>query len=358
MRFVDPVTHLPRRLSVFGRTEGEVVKRLRHVAERIDRQAPPKDDRSRLVDYLAYWLTVKERTRKPSTHRSYAGAVSGLPAAWSRLRLCDLTPSILARTVATMPATRTTALQISVLRAALADAVEWGLLAAHPGKHLLSPRLPTREYRTLSVDEVRRFLEAVAPDDLPLYRLALETGMRQGELFALEKADLDRSRGLLHIRRSLDKTSRTVDAPKTRSSRRSLSLGREMLELLDAHLRRLEPSCHGPLLFPGASGGYIHASNFLRRSFYPALERARLPRIRFHDLRHTAATLWLQAGLHPKAVSERLGHAGIDVTLKVYGHALPQAHTAAAGFLEDALGVSAGVTMFHEKQGRPAKRLV
>lgn len=346
IRYIDPLTHLPKRASFFGGTEGAVVKKLRAAAERIERHATPQDDTSRLDAFLEHWTTVMGPTWKPSTRRSYVAAVNGLPLALAKLRLRELTPGTLARLIAGMPTTRTSALQIAVVRSALADATEWGLLAVNPAKRLASPRVRHREFRTFSVDEVRRFFEALDPAELPLYRLALETGMRQGELLALERADLDLSAGVIHIRRSPDKTARTVDTPKTRAARRSLPLGPVVCDLLAAHLE------HNPgrLLFPSQSGGYIHASNLLRRSFYPALERAGLPKIRFHDLRHTAATLWLQAGLHPKAVSERLGHAGIEITLRVYGHALPPAHAATAGFLEVALGVESGVKAFPVKQ--------
>ena len=362
IRYLDPLTGLAKRLSVYAKTEGETLARLRAAASALDARKPPTDNRARVASFLDAWLAAKAPSLKPSTQRQYRAAVDGLVDTLGALRLCDLRPARVAQIVARLPATRTTALRLTILRAAMADAVEWGLIASNPVARIVAPRPKPAAFHTLTLEQVARFLARLPAGEIPLYRLALETGARQGELLALEIDDFDPRQGLLHIRRSLDKISRITVAPKTRTSRRILGLGPTMVHLLVAHIRDLRAGGYrGPLLFPSARGTHQHASNLLRRSFHPALERAGLPKMRFHDLRHTAATLWLQAGLHPKAVSERLGHSGIEITLRVYGHALPPSHTATATYFEGALGVLPGVESpdraFPVKHEKPANRL-
>ena len=151
-----------------------------------------------------------------------------------------------------------------------------------------------------------------------LYILALTTGMREGELFGLRWVDVNLAAGALHLVKQL----------KTRSSRRQVLLVSVAVDALTRHLtgqreeRHLLGSAwddHG-LVFSNTVGRPLHPSNFLQRSFYPLLARAELPHIRFHDLRHSAATLLLGLGIHPKIVSEMLGHSQIGITLDLYSH--------------------------------------
>jgi integrase len=142
--------------------------------------------------------------------------------------------------------------------------------------------------------------------------------MREGELFRLRWADVNFTAGALHLVKQL----------KTRSSRRQVLLVSVAVDALGRHLARqreerlllgIEWDDHG-LVFPNTVGKPLHPSNFLQRSFYPLLEQAGLPRIRFHDLRHSAATLLLGHDIHPKIVSEMLGHSQIAITLDLYSH--------------------------------------
>jgi integrase len=140
--------------------------------------------------------------------------------------------------------------------------------------------------------------------------------MREGELFGLRWADVNLAAGSLHLVKQL----------KTRSSRRQILLVSVAVDALGRHLARqreerlllgLEWDDPG-LVFPNTVGKPLHPSNFLQRSFYPPRERAGLPRIRFHDLRHSAATLLLGLGIHPKIVSEMPGHSQIAITPWIY----------------------------------------
>jgi integrase len=173
-----------------------------------------------------------------------------------------------------------------------------------------------------------------------LYILALTTGMREGELFGLRWADVNLANGALPLVKRL----------KTRSSRQQVLLVSVAVDALGRHLARqreerlllgLAWDDHG-LVFTNTVGKPLHPTNFLQRSFYPLLERAGLPRIRFHDLRHSAATLLLGLGIHPKIVSEMLGHSQIAITLDLYSHVTATMQQEAVRAFEGLLGSQVG----------------
>jgi integrase len=183
------------------------------------------------------------------------------------------------------------------------------------------------------------------PGRSPLRR-RVTTGMRRGELQGLKWEDLDLEAGTLQVRRTLSepKGGWIFEAPKSGNGR-SIRLTRKAVSALRQHRKRqLEErmqksglwSDHG-LVFPSAIGTPISGGN-LNRSFKALLKRADLPAVRFHDLRHTCATLLLRQGVNPKYVQELLGHADISLTLNVYSHVLPDMGDAAAGAMDAALG--------------------
>lgn len=180
-----------------------------------------------------------------------------------------------------------------------------------------------------------------------LYVLAVTTGMRQGELLGLKWEDVDLARSAIHVRRTLTRKGGRLllGEPKTKKSRRTVQLAGRALDALKAHRKaQLEERMahaglwedHG-LVFATQTGTLVNPTNLTKRSFKPLLERAGLPRVRFHDLRHTAATLLLMQGVHPKYVQELLGHATIAITLDTYSHVLPSMGDQAARAMEAAL---------------------
>ena len=203
------------------------------------------------------------------------------------------------------------------------------------------PRRAPYDFRVLSSEQAQTFLRAVKGDRLEaLYVLAITTGMREGELFGLRWTDVNLRAGSLRL----------VRQPKTKSSRRQVLLPRIAVETLTAHETRqaAERNHAGTvwedngLVFPNQVGRPINVSNFLPRDFYPLLERAGLPRMRFHDLRHSAATLLLELGIHPKVVSEMLGHSRIGITLDLYSHVTATMQQQAVTALDDLLGNQLG----------------
>ncbi len=178
-----------------------------------------------------------------------------------------------------------------------------------------------------------------------LYVLALTTGMREGELLALQWKDLDMAGGSLQVRRKVSRITNkgfVVSEPKTAKSRRNIPLAPRTLEALKRHrVRQNEQRLalgdaweDQGLIFANSLGKPLEVSNMTRRSFRPLLVKAGLPQIRFHDLRHSCATLLLSMGIHPKVVQERLGHSQISVTLDTYSHVLPSMQEEAAQRLD------------------------
>lgn len=180
-----------------------------------------------------------------------------------------------------------------------------------------------------------------------LYVLALATGMRLGELLALRWRDVQLQDGTLRVSGSLQRTSAGLQRaePKTSRSRRQIVLSATAVEALRRHAGRQEQERArlGPawedtgLVFANRVGRPLEAQN-LQRSLRPLLQRAGLPPIRFHDLRHIAATLLLGHGVHPKIVADLLGHSTTAIITDVYSHVTPTMHQAAVDALGELLG--------------------
>jgi integrase len=177
-----------------------------------------------------------------------------------------------------------------------------------------------------------------------LYITAIGTGLRLGELFGLQWADLDLKASTLTVRRTLTEVNGKLSLaePKSAKGRRLVTLPQRVTDALADHRKRAVASGFAgvPYVFCNSVGGPLRRSHFHRNEFKPLLKRAELPAIRFHDLRHTSATLLLVQGVHPKVVQERLGHAQISVTLDTYSHVLPSMQLDAATRLDSMLAAA------------------
>ena len=223
-----------------------------------------------------------------------------------------------------------------VLRHALADAVAWGYAGRNVAALVRPPRVPRAEIATWSPSELARFLRHVSGEPLyPAFVLAATTGMRRGEVLGLQWQDIDLDRRRAFVRRSLVVVRYKVrtSEPKTARGRRAVALDEGTVKVLRDHRRRREEAPGEPgaddLVFADASGAPVHPIEFAR-VFSRRAHRAGLRPIRFHDLRHTYASIALQAGVHPKVVSERLGHASVAITLDTYSHVMPSLQEEAA----------------------------
>jgi integrase len=230
----------------------------------------------------------------------------------------------------------------ATLHRALKDAVRWERLSRNPIDAADPPRISgdgTRELKTWSAVQLRAFLDFTSGERLSsLWHVLAMTGMRRGESLGLRWEDVDLEAGRLAVRRALIPNGAVVvvSEPKTAKGRRTVALDPETVEALKRQAaRQLEDQAKKEewrdtgLVFTKEDGEAWHPE-VITRFFGQAVTRSKLPRIRLHDLRHTHATLALRAGIHPKVVSERLGHATISITLDTYSHAIPAMQEEAA----------------------------
>ena len=293
-----------------------------------------------MSSYLADWLRSQRTQLEPSTLLSYEGLVhryivprlGGTP-------LSDLDVHALNRFYGDLLehggrdgrslSLRTVHYSHSVLHKALSDATRAGRLSFNVADQVTLPRIDPSKDNAVSplqvwtASELRRFL--VYSDARRLHdawMIAAGTGIRRGELAGLQVADVNVTRRVLHVRRAISVTRgvRRVKRPKSGRSR-SLRLDDPTCRVL-AHLVDNRDGDPNRYLFEGNDRGPMNPMT-LTASFRRAVSHAPVPRIRLHDLRHTHATLMLEAGVPIRVVSERLGHASIRLTLDVYAHVLP-----------------------------------
>lgn len=342
-----------RRRRFYGKTHGEVKRKLVEAQKALQDGLPLIGERQTAAVYLEAWLEATRPSVRPQTHRRYEQYVRlhAIPVI-GRVPLARLSPLHLQRLYkdrqdAGLSPTSVRHLH-AVLHRALGQAARWGYVARNVADLVSPPRVSRVQMCALSPEQSRALLQAAEGDRFEaLYVLALSTGMRQGELLALKWADVDLDAGMLQVKSTLQ---RTPDGfaflePKTARSRRQVALTRAAVAALRRHrAAQLEERLRCPywqdaeLVFASEVGTPIEATNLIRRSFHPLLAGAGLPRIRFHDLRHTAATLLLGQNVNVKVVSEMLGHSQIAITLDLYSHVTPTMQRDAVEALDAVLG--------------------
>lgn len=234
-----------------------------------------------------------------------------------------------------------------ILSEALSHAVKMGLLVRNVAEAVDPPRPKRKSMTTLAAGDVARFLQASQKTPYHvLFCTALFTGMRLGELLALRWSDVDLDISSLSIVRALYKrhgVCRMIE-PKSTYSRRSIALSPVLASLLRRHRAEQQaerillgnPVKDGDLVFAHPDGSPLDPGT-VTHTFTKVIAEAGLHRLRFHDLRHTHATLMLKAGVHPKIVQERLGHGSIAVTLDIYSHVVSGLQEVAAQRFEGTL---------------------
>jgi integrase len=308
-----------------------------------------------VAEFLARWMDEAARHRlRPRTFVGYRVIVNRhLVPSLGRTPLPKLTAvqvqGMLNRLTAEGASPQTVRNVHAVLRRALNQGMRWGLVARNVASLVDLPAQRSYDVPALDADAARAVLAAVAGDRLePLVTVTLATGLRQGEALGLRWSDLDPEAGTLTVRHALQRNAGRVELvePKTRRSRRTIALPRFAVAALlrqrdwfQAQDRRLADSAwqEGGYVFTTRIGTPMHGGD-VTRALQRLLAAAGLPRMRFHDLRHGAASLLLAQGIHPRVVMETLGHSTIAVTMNVYSHVAPALQRAAADSLEAALG--------------------
>jgi integrase len=338
------------RKTYYGRSRQQVLDRIKEVTRQRDQGLEISSMDQLTGDFLARWLedTVRNSVR-PKTYESYELNVRRLQPLIGSIRLGSLSPAHVQSAYGALLRSGLSARTIhhthAVLHRALKQAVLWNMIARNPTEAASRPRPIRTEMKTLSESEVRRLFEATEDDRLhALWVLLVTTGLRLGEALGLRWDDLDPESGRLVVRRALQRqrgNGLVFVEPKTGRSRRTVHLAAGTLDVLSEHRQRQREArlLNGPawqegnLVFCTVIGRPLEGGQVSWR-FRKALGVAGLPRIRLHDLRHTAATILLTRGVHPKVVQEMLGHSTITLTLDTYSHVAPALHREAANQME------------------------
>jgi len=304
---------------------------------------------------LDLWLPAIRATIRPSTYQGYAAIVSNhvVPSVGD-LALEDISAQHLNALYARLlssgrlfnktPLSPASVIRVhAVLRRAFRDAVRWGYMGDNPASNADPPkqRMGGSHLQTWTSEELRRFLAAASADEHHLLWVLLAmTGMRRGEVLGLRWQDLDLENGLVLVRQTVIAIGGKVEfsTPKTAHGRRIVALDPVTLHTFrkTCGYDQRDPD---DLIFCDSIGQPLFGPT-VTKQFNRIVAAAGLPRIRLHDLRHTHATLALQLGIHPKIVSERLGHSTVAFTLDIYSHATPHMQAEAAlqigGLISDA----------------------
>ena len=215
-------------------------------------------------------------------------------------------------------------------------AKEQKIIVSDPTEGCALPKLERKEMQTLSVEQLASFLrEAKESGVFEFYYVELATGLRRGELLGLKWEDIDLEKGNLRVKRQIARINgEVVEAPlKTKNAYRALPLAEDTIQVLKQQRKKTGSS---PWVFPSPTGGPISPDSVLHM-LHRVLKRAGLPKVRFHDLRHTFATLALQNGVDVKTVSGMLGHFSAGFTLDTYAHVTTAAQKEAARTMEKVL---------------------
>ena len=341
----------PRR-SFYARTRKDAIHKLAEARWTLGQGLPVSSGAQPLSAYFTYWLTANRARLRPVTMATYALDIRRLTPYLGNVPLRAITPGMIQSTYASMLKTGLSQRSVeqvhTVLHRALSHAMHWGLTSRNPAQLVSPPRPGRREMTALSGSQLQRLLEHTQGSRWhSLWVLIASTGLRKGEALGLGWQDVDLEAGRLTVRRALQRQPGigiVFVPPKSAKSRRTVYLSNVACRALGA-LRRCQAARRATaqewldcgLVFTNLQGGPLESGE-VNRALTQALRQAGLPHIRVHDLRHTTASILLEAGTHPKIVQDLLGHSTIRLTLDTYSHLTPALHREAAATMDVVLG--------------------
>ena len=331
-----------RRKSFYGDTRRQVADRLAAALRDTKLGLALTEDQITVGQFLDTWLVeVAKPKLRPLTYRSYESIVGEhLKPVFGRTRLAKLRPTAIQRylnAVGDDGLNPNTVRNIrAVLRTALALAHRWGLISQNPASLVELPRMPSTEIAPLTRTEARQMVSALKGDRLEaLYTLTLTLGLRQGEALGLRWSDIDFEASTITVEATLQRYGRSyhLNEPKSRRSRRRLPLPPSLVNRLLRHRTlQLEDRLRAgsawstnqwDLVFLTERGRPLNGPTVTRR-LQRLLVQAGLPKKRFHDLRHSAASFMLAEGVPMRVITEILGHSDASLTANVYAHVAPE----------------------------------
>ena len=344
---------LQARKNYYGKTRAEVVRKLDEARKMLAEGRPLSPEKQTVSQFLTRWLTdVVHASTSPKTHRTYSDLIAKhLAPGLGRIDLQKLDPQQVQHFLNTKSASGLSPTTVKhcrdCLRAALNVAMRWNLVVRNAAALAKPPKRVRRKATVYTRDQAQEFIQAIEGHRLEtLFLVALCIGVREGEVLALGWPEVDLAAKTIHIRHSLQRIDRKLQLVpiKTEESQRSIRLPDLVVSSLIAHRERqqVEKAAAGEdwvetgRVFTTSRGTFLDARNLLR-SYYALRKVAALPKIRFHDLRHSAATLLRAAGIPTPAISKLLGHASTRTTEEVYSHVLPDMERQAAAKMDEIL---------------------
>lgn len=351
-----------KRKTFYGRTRKAVQEQLKTALHQQQQGILATGPQQKVEQFLQHWLeNVHKQSIRSRTYERYEEIVRlHLVPGIGHHQLQKLSPqhlqSFYTNKLEEGLSTTTVISFHNVLHKALETAVRWNLISRNVCDLVSPPRRKRFEIQPLSVEQVQQLVAVTRDHRLEaLFLLALATGMRRGELLGLKWQDINFQTDMLQIRRILTRVPTKVKKPqgaayveaepKTEKGRRSILLPPFVVEALKQHrARQLEARLKAgaawqehDYVFCTSVGTHLHPTRDVLNQLKVLLAKAELPDIRFHDLRHSSATMLLSMGVHPKIVQEILGHSQISMTMDTYSHVLPTMQKEAMSKLNELL---------------------
>ena len=320
-----------KRKTVYGKSQADALAKLAEVKQRLA-SGTYSDTKLTVKEYLKQWLEEKERTLKPTTLEQYTSCIdrSIVPIIGS-VKLDKLTPlqvQNLVNQIHDVSGAARAAKCRTVLFSAYKQAIRWQLVTRNPVEATDPVKEPHREMTLWEPEQAARFLDVAREHRLyAFFYLSMATGLRRGELLGLRWVDIEGS--LLHVKQSLVKVGSKLifSTPKTRKGFRTVALSPDVLEVLLLHRQRQDAEravlgdawAHPELVFASEVGTPLNPDNLKRVRDY-LMNKADVPPVRLHDLRHLHASLAIRGGMDAKVLADRLGHSRASFTLDRYTH--------------------------------------
>ena len=352
----DPDTGKMVTKNVLGKTQAEVKEKLRKAIDDSRQLDYTKEGKYTVGQWLDEWFDAYAKVKvRASSHQTYKGYIENhikpnigdipiekltslrLQKFYRKLLTEGRVPRIESENQPKGLSAKTVRNIHQVISSAMSMAVKHKLILSNPAEGCELPKVEHREMRTIPAEQLGAFLrEAKESGVYELYYLDLATGLRRGELLGLKWDDIDLNQGVIHVRRQVYRIDGEVrEVPlKTKHSYRNISISKDAVELL----REMKTRRVSEYVFPSPTGGPISPDSVLHM-LHRVLKRAGLPAVRFHDLRHTFATLALQNGVDIKTVSGMLGHFSAGFTLDTYAHVTTAVQKEAANTMGNVLNV-------------------
>ena len=352
----DPVTGKQIFKNVLGKTQAEVKEKLQKALAQAGKIDFTKTGKYTVTMWMNEWFeNVAKIKVRPSSHQTYRGYIDhhitpnigDLPL--EKLTTMDLqklyrkllnkgrVDRVEAKKQPKGLSAKTVRNINQVISSAMDFAVAQKIIPENPCKAVALPKVEHKEMQTIPAEQLQAFLqEAKATGVYEMYYIELATGLRRGELLGLKWTDIDWKNGIIKVRRQVARVDgQIVDAPlKTKNSYRAVTISQQAIEVL----KQQKEKTNDEYVFPSPNGGPISpdsVNNMLKR----VLARAGIPKVRFHDLRHTFATIALQNGVDIKTVSGMLGHFSAGFTLDTYAHVTTAAQKEAADTIGNVLSM-------------------